>query len=331
MAGLADKKGKPRLQNIDEMFGLDGTEAPGAGKNAIVPVRIDKLTPYSGNPFRLYDGERFEDMTASIKTNGVLVPVIIRKVGETLEILAGHNRVEAAKAAGLAEVPAVILEDVSDEDAMVYVIETNLIQRSFSEMTHTEKAAVIALHHSKMFSQGKRNDILEQLQILEKPHEYREIGTCAQVGHKLKSREVVASEYNLSRNTVARYLRIAQLTPELKARLDNNDFAFISAVTISFLKAEEQKLLDACMESGNSSVDMKKADMLRKLSEEGKLDSESVKRVLTGEAEPKEKRSQTVKLSNAIYVKYFKPNQPAKEVQSVVEKALELYFAQNNE
>ena len=82
-------------------------------------------------------------MITSIKSNGVLVPIIVRKIDTVLEILAGHNRVNAAKLAGLDEIPALILENISDEDAQAYVIETNLIQRSFSDMTHTEKAAVI--------------------------------------------------------------------------------------------------------------------------------------------------------------------------------------------
>jgi len=124
--------------------------------------------------------------------------------------------VNASKLAGLENIPAIVLENVSDEDAMIYVIETNLMQRSFSDMTHTEKAAVITLHHSKMFSQGKRNDILEQIKMLENPHEYKENQTCAENPQKLKTRDIVAQEYGLKRETVACYLRINKLTIELK-------------------------------------------------------------------------------------------------------------------
>ncbi len=331
MAGLTKKDGKPRLQRLDDMFGLDNSEMQKVAKNAIASIDIEKLLPFRNHPFHLYEGERLEDMVESIKLSGVLVPIIVRKIDEDLEILAGHNRVNAAKLAGLIEIPAIILEDVSDDDAMVYVIETNLLQRSFSDMKHTEKAAVIALHHSKMFSQGKRNDILEQIKMLEKPHNDTENGTCDQIGHKLKSRDIVASEYNFSRNTVARYLRIGQLTPALKTRLDNNDFAFIPAVTLSFLKTEEQELLNDCIEHNSLTLDMKKSDMLRKFSEEGKLNKESIYRILSGEATTKTNRTPSVKLSNAIYSKYFKPNQSAKEIQGVVEKALELYFVQIKE
>ena len=152
-------------------------------------VSIEELTPFRGHLFRLYEGERLDDMVASIKANGVLVPIIIRRKGRILEILSGHNRVNAARIAEFSVIPAIILEGISDEDAMVYIVETNLIQRSFADMSHSEKAAVIALHHSKMFSQGKRNDILKQLEMLEKPHGGAENGTFGQVDQKLYSRE----------------------------------------------------------------------------------------------------------------------------------------------
>jgi ParB family chromosome partitioning protein len=331
----AIQKAKPRLQNLDDLFNLNDGINPleqsvpileTQSRRLVVLVAIDKPVPFKGHPFRLYEGERLDDMVASIKANGVLVPIIVRMVDTVMEILAGHNRVNAAKLAGLSEVPTIIFENVSDEDAMVYVIETNLMQRSFSDMTHTEKAAVIALHHSKMFSQGKRNDILEQIKMLENPHEYKDNETCTQVGYKLKTVEIVGKEYGLSRNTIARYLRLQQLIPVLKSHLDNGSISFIPAVTLSFLNDTEQEQVADCMERNELSVDMKKADALRQFSEKGKLNGESVYRILSGETSPKPNRTPTVKVDKTVYSRYFKPNQSAKEVQSIVEKALDMYF-----
>ena len=335
----ATTKAKPRLKNLDDLFQLNDeanpleqsvqiTETQPHHKRAVNQIAIDKLTPFSGHPFHLYEGERLDDMVASVKANGILVPIIVRSIDTLLEILAGHNRVNAAKLAGLAEVPAIIFENVSDEDAMVYVIETNLIQRSFSDMTHTEKAAVIALHHSKMFSQGKRNDILEQLKMLENPHEHRENGTSPQVGARLRTDEKIGETYSLSKNTIARYLRLQHLSLALKAQVDNGNIAFIPAVTLSFLKENEQELVSDCMKRNELTVDMKKADILRQFSEKDKLNGESVYRILSGETAIKPNRTPTVKVNKAVYSKYFQPNQSAKEVQEVVEKALEMYFGQ---
>ena len=323
---MVTNKTKPRLKNLDEMFNLNDEETKPNKINAVVSVALDKLTPYKGHRFKLYEGERLDDMVESIRTNGVLVPIIVRMIGEILEILAGHNRVNAAILAGLNEIPALILENISDEEAKVYVIETNLIQRSFSEMSHMEKAEVIALHHSKMFSQGKRNDIIEQIKKLENPHGGKENETCAEIRKSTGARETVANEYGLKPNQVALYLRIGQLIAPLQERLDREEYALSVAANLSFLKEAEQIAVDDCMERNSLTVDMKKSDILRQYSEKGKLDGESVYKILTGNTAPKPNRTPTVKIGKAVYARYFTPNQPAKEVQETVEKALEMYF-----
>ena len=339
MASTIATKPKPRLKNLDALFQLnDGvnplTETASAleslpsSRRTVITTSIERLIPFAGHPFRLYEGERLDDMVASIRANGILVPIIARQKDTGLEILSGHNRVNAAKLAELETVPVIVMDGISDAEAWMYVVETNLIQRSFSEMSHTEKAAVIAVQHSKLFSQGKRNDILNELKMLENPHEQGADGTVPQLGAKSRSDAKVGEQYSLSKNTVARYLRINQLIPALKARLDNGNFAFIPAVTLSFLKEVEQSLLDACMGANNFTVDMKKADILRQYSEKGKLDSDSVQLILSGKAgqKPPPNRTPTVKVSKAVYARYFNSGQPAKEVQAIVEKALELYF-----
>jgi ParB family chromosome partitioning protein len=193
-------------------------------------------------------------------------------------------------------------------------------------MRHSEKAAVIALHHSKMFSQGKRNDILAQLDMLEKPCDDGENGTFRQVGEATHSDQRVANAYSLSSRTVSRYLRLHQLIPRIKTIVDTGNLHLYPTVEISYLTESEQTLLADCIEQFDFPVDMKKADMLRKYSEKRKLDSESIKRILSGAMVQKPNRTPTVKVSKNVYAKYFKPSQSAKEVQEIVEKALAMYF-----
>jgi len=161
---------------------------------------------------------------------------------------------------------------------MAYAVEINLIQRSFSDVAHSEKAAVIALHHSKMFSQGKCNDILEQIKILENPRGCEIAGTCAQVGHKLKSRDFVASEYNLCRNTVARYLRIQHLIPGLKLKLDSGDIATQATETQKtyqrcyvFCNMWEQNIHDDSCESSSVSRTLDSVRSITSLSSANKV------------------------------------------------------------
>jgi len=69
----------------------------------------------------------------------------------------------AGKLAGLAEIPAIVKTDLTEEEAYVYVVETNVIQRGFAELLPSEKAAVLAERYEKVSNQGKRNDILEEI------------------------------------------------------------------------------------------------------------------------------------------------------------------------
>ena len=342
---------KPRLKNIDDLFNLNDP-APSDSGLAIEEISIASLKPYHGHIFRLYEGERFEDMVESIKTNGVLVPIIVRKLSmekqggaDTYEILAGHNRVNAGKAAGLEAIPAIVLDGISDEEAQAYVVETNLIQRSFSDMAHSEKAAAIALHHSKMFSQGKRNDIMEQLRMMEDAHSGKaadggqgipdeqedgggeeDISSLAGKPEKAHTDKKIGELYGLSKNTVSRYLRINQLIGGLKDLLDEGRIPFVPAVTVSFLSEGEQVIVLDCIERQGGSLDIKKADILRKFSSDGSLDQDSAAEILTGQAIAKPERPQSVKVSQSVYTKYFKAEQSSKEVQAIVEEALEMYF-----
>jgi ParB family chromosome partitioning protein len=266
-------KQAPRLKNLDELFrlndGVNPIDAPATQKAPSVSagseygaISFSLMDDFPGHPFRLYGGERESDMVDSIRAKGILQPLILRAMNNgRYQVLSGHNRKYCGMKAGLTECPAIIKRNLPDEDAWMYVIETNLMQRSFADMAHSEKAAIIATQHSKLFSQGKRSDILAELQRLEKPHEHNESGTFAQLAQKSHSNRKIAEMYSLSKDTVARYLRINKLIIALKTRLDNGELAFLSAVTLSFLKEAEQDMLEHCMTLNRFSADMKKADM----------------------------------------------------------------------
>lgn len=70
-------------------------------------------------------------------------------------MLSGHNGANAAKLAGLAKIPAIVKVNLSDEEEYAYVIETNLMQRSFNDLMPSEKAAVMAVHYDKMCAMAR--------------------------------------------------------------------------------------------------------------------------------------------------------------------------------
>lgn len=146
-------------------------------------IAIDSIKAFHNHPFHLYEGERLDDMVESIREHGVLNPVIVLKTEDAYEMLSGHNIANAAKLAGLTEIPAIVKVGLSEAEAYVYVIETNLMQRPFAELMPSEKAAVMAAHYDKVCCQEKRNDIIRELQILSgvNPKD-----TCCHNGNKLK-------------------------------------------------------------------------------------------------------------------------------------------------
>lgn len=314
---------KGRLQSFKDIFGEDN-KAEG-----VTQLSISSLRSYENHPFKLYSGERFEDMVRSVKELGVIVPIIVRPKDEGLyEILSGHNRVNAAKTAGLETVPAVIKEQLTDEEAALIVTETNLIQRSFSDLCHSERAVALAAHHKTLKKQGARTDLINELEKLLNPHEIRGEGTSCQVATKLTSLEIVGKTYDLSKRSVARYLRLNELIPELLERVDDEEIAFIPAVELSYLRESEQMELAVAISKDGFKVDMSKAEILRSYSEAGKLDGDKINSILSGELDKKKKSDKpaAVRLKPKLMAKFFSPGHKQAEIEEIIEKALTLYF-----
>ncbi|MDD3416103.1 MAG: ParB N-terminal domain-containing protein [Lachnospiraceae bacterium] len=175
------------------------------GKHGIQMLPVGKIKSFRNHPFRLYEGEPLADMVGSIREHGVLNPVIVWNHNEVNEMLAGHNRLNAAKLAGMNEIQAIVKSEISEEEAYVYVIETNLMHRSFTDLSISEKAAVLAERYDKVLYQRNREDIIKELKELEG-------GTKG--GHDVhlsKNRDGLGEEYSLSGRSVARLLRVNEL------------------------------------------------------------------------------------------------------------------------
>ena len=223
--------------------------------------------------------------------------------------------------------PAIVKTDLSDEEAYVYVIETNLLQRSFAELLPSEKAAVLVARYEKISSQGKRNDIRQEIEALEETcghdvHKSRQ-RTCGHDVHKLqKSRDGLGEEYGMTGRNIARYMRLDRLIPEFKDAVDKGTLAMVAAVDLSNLNVKMQKLIQQVAEAEGKKLKPKQAVELRKMGKE--ITKEAVESVLTGK-EQKKPQSVSVKLPMELYEKYF-GQMDAGAVQEIMEKALEGYF-----
>jgi len=320
-----------KLKSFENIFAATDPESKSKSE-PIYNLQLDKLFPFKDHPFKLYQGQRFMDMVESIKANGVIIPIIVRPIDEfTYEILSGHNRVEASKAARLETISSIIKEELSDEEALLIVTETNLIQRSFADLTHSERAITLSMHHEAIKKQGKRTDLILEIENMLNASNINENETSCPLGTKFDSKRDIGERYDLSGRTVARYLRINKLLPVYKDRLDNGEIALRVDVTLSYLTEHEQQIVDDVLNSGNYKLDMKKAESLRQLSESNKLTYEAAENVLTGKGiNKKPSRTAAIKIKPKVVSKFFTPEQKPQEIEETIEKALEFYFNHNH-
>lgn len=299
-------------------------EAMLSQNNQIKQIPVDMLVPYHNHQYSLYDGERRDDMVESIRKNGVISPIVCRPNPDgtdTYEILIGHNRWNCSKLAGLDTIPAIIKEKLTEEEAQTYVDESNLLQRGFNDLKISEQARIIARRYSEMFSQGKRNDIINEIRALN-----------GESDSKGNSREKVAEEYGLSRNTIARLVRISKLTDCILQWLDLGELSIRAGVELSYLTECEQDILWQINTVDNSGhmlmkISESQARDLRVLSADCKKKSLELSgnQMLKVLAIKKKKPDKKIAINPNTYKKYF-TDKSNDEIQQIVEQALEMYY-----
>lgn len=178
-------------------------------------IDIDLLIPFENHPFQERNGIEQTELLESIKTNGLLEPIIVRPFSAgTYEIISGHRRVNVCKELGIQTVPAIVKE-LSKDEAVIAMVDSNL-QRE--HLLPSEKAFAYKMKLEAMKHQGK---------------------TYGQVVHK--SRDVIAD--NESGRQVQRYIRLTHLIPQLLKMVDEQRIALTPAVELSYLPTEEQRKL----------------------------------------------------------------------------------------
>lgn len=330
--------------DITSMLGTSPTG--GVQANTIMNAPLDSLIPYHNHKFKLYEGECLEDMVQSIKTNGVLNPIIARPASEIgkYEILAGHNRCNAARLAGVTVVPCIVKNGLTDEEAEVYVVETNLMQRGFNDLSISEQANVIAYQHSKMFTDEKTEAIRTEIQNLENGEYTEDNSGNVYINENGKSKlAVVGTEYKLSKNSVARLVRISKLTEELLPSIDLKLLPVRAGVEFSYISKNAQKAIFEYFketvvrddkEYQAVRIDMKSAPALRKLFTDFDGSVKTAVKMLESYskgAEDKPKKPKPRKLNADIYNKYFDEEETDEYVNSIIDEALQMYFEREKE
>lgn len=298
-----------------------------SNQGAKTELDIDLTVPFKDHPFRLYAGEKLKRMVESIHDNGVIESVIVRKKGDgTYEILAGHNRINAAKLAGLFKVPADIRENVSDALAKVIVTETNFLRRGFDDMLPSELAKSL-----KMQLDGLKELRRNQAYIFAIESDSNTDGSTAddgsvQVGQGQWSVNKVASHNKMSETNIKRYIRLNYLNEGLLEMVDEEKIKLNPAVSLSYLTAEEQDILLSILSNNDYRIDIKRADILKERS--GKLTQDDILAIASGEFFEKKKKTKitAVTVKPKVISRFFNAYVTQTEITSTIEIALEEYF-----
>ena len=277
---------------LDKLF--EPTVPQGPELPAVDTLLVEDLRPFSEHPFHLYTDEKLRELTDSIREHGVLMPVLVRPLDGGYEIVSGHNRVEAAKLAGLDKVPVTVRE-LDDDTATILMVDSNLRQRE--TLLPSEKAWAYRMKLEAMRHQGVR--------------------TSAQVEPKLRrSNELLASQSPDSRATIQRYIRLTELISPFLDMVDNGRLAFNLAVELSYLSLENQTILFSIMERDELSPSL--AQNLHKLSSLGKLDESAIEAILL--TEPVLKKKVTLKVERIA--PYFPRGTNPEEMEAVILRLL---------
>lgn len=267
-------------------------------KEFISQLPPDKLTPFAKHPYRVQEDAAMDELVESVRTHGILSPLLARPKGEGCELVSGHRRRLAAQKLGLPTVP-VLVREMSDDEAVILMVDSNLQRKN---LLPSEKAFAYKMKLEAMKHQGK--------------------ATSGQLVQKL-SVEKVADEANENYKTVQRYIRLTNLVPPLLQMVDDGRIAFSPAVELSYLTRDEQAELWNLIGQEDATPSLSQALRMKQLSREAKLTPEVLYAILT---EEKPNQKEQIRIKTESLRKYFPRNYSAQQMEREIIKLLEARY-----
>lgn len=283
------------LTGYDDLF-MSSEERADMKKPKVEEIAISELRPFKDHPFRVKEDEEMEQLKKSIHESGVLVPALARPTEDGYELISGHRRMAACAALGLETMP-VIVRKLTDEEAVIAMVDSNL-QRE--HLLPSEKAFAYKMKYEALKHQG----------------------ASSQVGTKLRTDELLAQNSEDSRNQIQRYMRLTNLIPSILKMVDEGRIALTPAVELSYLQRFEQVALYRIMDRDDVTPSVYQAKQLRQLSQEEKLNDESIAALIS---EPKANQKEFVRVPCEQLRRYFPQNATPKQMQETLLRAMEFY------
>jgi len=300
---------KVELASVDDLFSTEESRKD-ASREKVMEIALCELHPFPDHPFAVKDDDSMKETVESIKEYGVLTPAIVRpREDGGYEIVAGHRRKHACELAGLETMPCLV-RDIDKDLATIIMVDSNLQREDISPM---ERAQAYKMKLEAIKRRAGRPS-REEISVIE---------NGGQVGHHfrgVKSRDLVAENLDDSARTVQRYIRLTELSPQLQQMVDDKKIAVTPAVELSYLKPEEQALLVDTIESEQATPSLSQAQRIKKLSQEGKLNEDTILDVMT-----EKKKPESLTISGDKLRKYFPRSYTPRQMEDTILKLLEAW------
>ena len=225
-------------------------------KPKLMNIKLEKLHPFEGHPYKVLDDESMTELVESIKEYGLLNRIIVRPLEDKpdeYEIISGHRRVHAAELLEMKEVPAVV-HFIDRDQATILMVDSNCQRENLSLM---EKARSYRMKLDAIKHQGTSRQNVEKSEV---------------------SAELISE--NDSGRTVQRLIRLTYLMPELQEYVDSGKMKMLPAYELSFLNEEAQRDVIDRIDETESFPSHAQARRMRAAFEEGKLDYDTVAEIM---------------------------------------------------
>ena len=298
------------LTSVDDLFTTQ-EERDEAKRETIMDIPISQISDFPNHPFKVKMDESMSDLVESVKTYGVLSPVIVRqKENGEYEMIAGHRRKRASELAGKESIKCIV-QDVSDDEAIILMVDSNLQREQIlpSEKAFAYKMKLDAMHRKMGRPNKEKSAPLGQ--------------TFSQT-----AREELATNSPDSHSQIQRYIRLTHLSTALLDMVDEGKIAMRPAVELSYLSENEQEILLNTMEWEDCTPSHAQAIKLRQFSQEGKL-NERVIRLILQEEKPNQKEQ--FRIPKERISKYFAPGTSSHKIEETIIKALDFYRKRQRE
>lgn len=259
----------------------------------------DKLSPFAKHPYQVREDAAMDELVESVRTYGILSPLLARPKGEGYELVSGHRRRLAAQKLGLPTVP-VLVREMTDDEAVILMVDSNLQREN---LLPSEKAFAYQMKLEAMKHQGK--------------------STSCKICTKSRTDEMIGKHESVSARTIQNYIRLTNLVPPLLQMVDDGRIAFSPAVELSYLTRDEQAELWDLIGREDATPSLSQALRMKQLSREAKLTPEVLYAILT---EEKPNQKEQVRIKTESLRKYFPRNYSAQQMEREIIKLLETRY-----